>query len=457
MTAAGWYPDPLGEGSLRWFDGDGWTDQLAENGTPTIGVPRAELQEPPQRRSSEETVARPILNRPAVESATIGSPGAVPRGPSDRSSPGRPAPEPELGSNPMERSFPPPIGPPVEDALLHHPLLDVEKASGRTAVTGQAASELSHGEGWWVASDGEWYPPSSPAGPPTPPTGLSAETTAIPAADDVTSGHDTKRSNRLTLGLWLLALAFVVAFFVGDLSGSIPAVLLVGGFGAAVWSAVGSSLQAEQRRSVLVAGSAYLAARLLLVGLDILVLPIPGFVSNIMGLQYYGAGRFGLGWLAPLPSAAVALAAVAIGLGSPAEPSPTLTGRDPARPATTGAAPLATPGQRFGAFVLESVLLVATLFVGYFVWALVVYGKGQSPGKQVLGLRVVDNTTGVAATWGRMFFREIAVKGLIGSLTFGLFTLVGGLIMSGRPDRSAPWDRMADTRVVVDRSGSLVR
>ncbi|MEV4256790.1 DUF2510 domain-containing protein, partial [Spirillospora sp. NPDC049652] len=28
MTRPGWYPDPLGESKLRWWDGEAWTEAL---------------------------------------------------------------------------------------------------------------------------------------------------------------------------------------------------------------------------------------------------------------------------------------------------------------------------------------------------------------------------------------------------------------------------------------------
>ncbi|HET9769516.1 MAG TPA: DUF2510 domain-containing protein, partial [Acidimicrobiia bacterium] len=35
-TPAGWYPDPTGRHQNRWFDGDDWTDQIADG--QTVGV-----------------------------------------------------------------------------------------------------------------------------------------------------------------------------------------------------------------------------------------------------------------------------------------------------------------------------------------------------------------------------------------------------------------------------------
>lgn len=42
-------------------------------------------------------------------------------------------------------------------------------------------SDHSHGEGWWLASDGKWYPPESQPGRPLPPPPLAPPITTQPA------------------------------------------------------------------------------------------------------------------------------------------------------------------------------------------------------------------------------------------------------------------------------------
>ena len=62
---------------------------------------------------------------------------------------------------------------------------------------------------------------------------------------------------------------------------------------------------------------------------------------------------------------------------------------------------------RWGFAVLGIVLLVSLL--GYVVWWLIVLRRGQTPGKQLLGIRVV-RTDGRASGWGWMFLREFGIK-----------------------------------------------
>jgi uncharacterized RDD family membrane protein YckC len=66
-----------------------------------------------------------------------------------------------------------------------------------------------------------------------------------------------------------------------------------------------------------------------------------------------------------------------------------------------------------------------TLGIGYAIWFLIILGQGQTPGKQVLKLRVYDSTTGKPAKWGHMFIRELGLHWLIAILAYGLPIVIG--------------------------------
>jgi uncharacterized RDD family membrane protein YckC len=83
--------------------------------------------------------------------------------------------------------------------------------------------------------------------------------------------------------------------------------------------------------------------------------------------------------------------------------------------------PKASARHRFGQLLLEIALIIVTLGLGYLIWLLVVMDRGQTPGKQILKLRVYDETTGKPAKWGHMFIREL---GIYIALTFGVYALV---------------------------------
>jgi len=87
----------------------------------------------------------------------------------------------------------------------------------------------------------------------------------------------------------------------------------------------------------------------------------------------------------------------------------------------------ATPQHRLGAVVLDSVFCVLTFYIGYIVWALIVWGQGQTPGKQILKIRVYSADTGRAATWGHMAVRQFLIP-MAFSIVFWIPVIIfGGL------------------------------
>ena len=109
---------------------------------------------------------------------------------------------------------------------------------------------------------------------------------------------------------------------------------------------------------------------------------------------------------------------------------------------------------RFGNYVLGAVLMVVTLFIGYAIWALFVYGRGQTPAKQLLNMYVIDERTGQPASWGTMFVRGFAIDGLLGGLTGGLFNVVSALVIFGGDNNQRLTDKMVTT-IVVDAPNGL--
>lgn len=109
-------------------------------------------------------------------------------------------------------------------------------------------------------------------------------------------------------------------------------------------------------------------------------------------------------------------------------------------------------GKRFGAFLLEGVLVLVTLVIGWLIWWIIAWGKGQTPAKQVLGMRCIKLSTGRVASFGDMAIRELVGKTLLGNVTFGISTIVGGFMILGET-RQGVWDRIAGTVVIDDPDG----
>ena len=105
----------------------------------------------------------------------------------------------------------------------------------------------------------------------------------------------------------------------------------------------------------------------------------------------------------------------------------------------------ATPLRRLMAAVMEVILLFLTLVIGYIIWWLIALGRGQTPGKQLLGICAVRRD-GNPVGWGIMFVREI-IKYVAHSFVIGFFA-DAVLILIDDNERRSLADRVVDTVIV---------
>ena len=112
---------------------------------------------------------------------------------------------------------------------------------------------------------------------------------------------------------------------------------------------------------------------------------------------------------------------------------------------------LATSGARLGSHLLEALLAIVTLGIGWLVWSFVIWGQGTTPGHKILKQYVVNDKTGKDFTWGQMFVREFLIKGLLvpllSAFSFGIVYLVDSLMVT-RDDRKTLHDRICGSIVV---------
>lgn len=106
----------------------------------------------------------------------------------------------------------------------------------------------------------------------------------------------------------------------------------------------------------------------------------------------------------------------------------------------------ATPIRRLMAFVLDVILFPLTLVIGYIIWWLIALGQGQTPGKQLLGIRAVRRD-GSPAGWGITFVREI-VKGIARGFGGIGFLADAVLMLLDDAEHRSLSDRVVDTVVV---------
>ena len=112
---------------------------------------------------------------------------------------------------------------------------------------------------------------------------------------------------------------------------------------------------------------------------------------------------------------------------------------------------LASPGARLGSYLLEALLAIFTLGIGWLIWSFVIWGQGTTPGHKILKQYIVNEKTGKDFTWGQMFVREFLIKGLLipllSAFSFGIVYLVDSLMVA-RDDRKTLHDRICGSIVV---------
>jgi uncharacterized RDD family membrane protein YckC len=160
----------------------------------------------------------------------------------------------------------------------------------------------------------------------------------------------------------------------------------------------------------------------------------------------------GQGAIAPQPGATPSAPppAPGYGYGAPAPVAPPGMYIDPASGlALPEGVKLASVGRRIGAYFLAIPLSIVTLGIGYAIWGLVVWGRGQTPTYQVLGMRCWRPENNRVAGWWWMALREI-----IGTLADGILSiitlLVSFILMSSSPKRQCLHDLIGGTIVIHD-------
>src|SRR5262249_1921571 len=132
------------------------------------------------------------------------------------------------------------------------------------------------------------------------------------------------------------------------------------------------------------------------------------------------------------------------GYGAP-PPGYNVQGLPPLPPGTE----LATAGRRIGTFLIDILLAIVTPGIGYLVWAPGFRRRwGQTPGKQVMGLRTYKLETQRAATWGTMFLRQF-IGGIVNGIFYIGYIVSFVFLFTDEARRTVP-DRIAGTIVLSD-------
>jgi uncharacterized RDD family membrane protein YckC len=110
---------------------------------------------------------------------------------------------------------------------------------------------------------------------------------------------------------------------------------------------------------------------------------------------------------------------------------------------------LASHGRRIGAYFLAIPLAIVTLGIGYVIWGLIVWARGQTPALQVLGMRCWRPEDGRVPGFWWMALREVI--GSIATSILGIITeLTSFILFLATRERKALHDYIAGTVVLRD-------
>ena len=118
-------------------------------------------------------------------------------------------------------------------------------------------------------------------------------------------------------------------------------------------------------------------------------------------------------------------------------------------PDETGSTERVTYTRRFfGTHLLEGLLIVLTLVIGWLIWFAFVASKAQSPAKRLLSVYVIDTNTGRAVGTGQMWLRDPLLKIIVIGNIVPFGGLIDGLFVLFDKSRQSVHDKIVSTVVV---------
>ena len=99
--------------------------------------------------------------------------------------------------------------------------------------------------------------------------------------------------------------------------------------------------------------------------------------------------------------------------------------------------------------LLELVLVIVTLVIGWLVWSVILWKKGQSPAKSIMKMRVINLDQNRAANIGEMAMRELVGKWLLSIVPFW-YVINGVVLLMDNDKYQCLWDKIAKTTVIDD-------
>jgi hypothetical protein len=107
----------------------------------------------------------------------------------------------------------------------------------------------------------------------------------------------------------------------------------------------------------------------------------------------------------------------------------------------------------FGSWLLEGILFILTLIIGWFIWLIFSAQKSQSPAKSLTGIYIINVETGKAAGAGEVWLRDVVLKiFLSGLVPFGGFINAISILVD-KNRQALLYDKIIKTAVVYAPNG----
>jgi len=103
---------------------------------------------------------------------------------------------------------------------------------------------------------------------------------------------------------------------------------------------------------------------------------------------------------------------------------------------------------RFGAALLDGLLMLVTLYIGWIIWACTLSGTGQTPAKKLLNQTVLDLETNAPMTLGKMFGMRGIVGGLVAMIAIPLTIYIIAFMPFWDKRNQNIWDKVSNSLVV---------
>jgi uncharacterized RDD family membrane protein YckC len=110
----------------------------------------------------------------------------------------------------------------------------------------------------------------------------------------------------------------------------------------------------------------------------------------------------------------------------------------------------------FGDWLLEGVLFLVTLIIGWYIWLIFTAQTAQTPAKRLLNVYIIDMETGEPLSAGKVWIREVLIKQILLNVVnafIGVAGIIDALWLFFDRNRQTLHDKVASTIVVYVPTG----